>query len=162
MADGRALKARYQTPDDLQVTLQTPRGRISFRVAFVILPGSDDVMIIGSKTLRESLDIDIVKAFDQRVSEVGKLFTAPDSTARAEETVSSVRRVSGPGLTLQEMLQAQAEDALLDPPDELRETLVLHGPAMFMETGGVQGARPWWVLCVWPWKLGCQRGALRS
>ena len=59
VADGRALKARYQTTDDLQVTLQAPHGHISFRVDFVILPGSDDVMIIGSKTLRESLDIDI-------------------------------------------------------------------------------------------------------
>ena len=32
-ADGRALTARYQTTDDLQVTLQAPHGRISFRVA---------------------------------------------------------------------------------------------------------------------------------
>ena len=54
VADGRALMARYQTTDGLQVTLQAPHGRISFRVAFVILPGSDDVMIIGSKTLRDS------------------------------------------------------------------------------------------------------------
>ena len=71
VADGRVFTARYQTTDDLQVTLQAPHGRISFRVAFVILPGSDDVMIIGSKTLRESLDIDIVQAFHQRVSQVG-------------------------------------------------------------------------------------------
>ena len=61
MADGRVLKAQYQTTDDLQVTLQAPHGRISFRVAFVILPGLDDVMTIGSKTLRESLNKDIVK-----------------------------------------------------------------------------------------------------
>ena len=135
MADGRALEARYQTTDDLQVTLQAPRGRINSRVAFVILPDSDDVMIIGSKTLRESLDIDIVQAFHQRVSEVGEVFTAPDSAARAEETVNSARRVSGPGLTLQGMLQAQAEDALPDSPDEFCETLVSHGPAMLMEAG---------------------------
>ena len=57
VADGRALTARYQTTDDLQVTLQARHGHISFRVAYVILPGSDDVMIIGSKTLFESLDI---------------------------------------------------------------------------------------------------------
>ena len=141
VADGRALKARYQTTDDLQVTLQAPHGRISFRVAFVILPGLDDVMIIGSKTLHESLDIDIVQAFHQRVSEVGELFTAPDSAARAEETVRSVRRVSGPGLTLQGMLQAQAEDALPDPPDGFCETLVSHGPATFMEAGEEVAAR---------------------
>ena len=96
VADGRALTARYQTTDDLQMKLQAPHGRISFRVAFVILPGSDDVMIIGSKTLRESLDIDIAQAFHQRVSQVGELFAAPDSAVRADETVSSVRRLSAP------------------------------------------------------------------
>ena len=77
MSDGRALTARFQTTDDPQVTLQAPHGRISFRVAFVILPGSDDVMIIGSKTLRESLDIDIVQAFHQRESRVGELLPPP-------------------------------------------------------------------------------------
>ena len=44
-----------------------------------------------------------------------------------------MRRLSGPGLTLQAMLQAQAEDALPDPPNEFCETLVSHGPAMFMD-----------------------------
>ena len=102
---------------------------------FVILSGSDDVMIIGSKTLRESLDIDIVQAFYQRVSEVGGMFASPDSAARADETVTSLRRVSGPGLSLKEMLQAQAENDLPDPPDVFCETLVSHGSAMFMEAG---------------------------
>ena len=110
-------------------------------MAFVILPGSGDVMIIGSKTLRESLDIDLVQAFHQRVSQVGELFDAAGSAVRADETVSSVRRLSGPGLTLQGMLQAQVEDALLGPPDEFCETLVSHGPAMFMETGEEVAAR---------------------
>ena len=90
-------------------------------------------MIIGSKTLGESLDIDVVQAFHQRVSQVGELFAAPDSTVRADETVSSVRRLSGPGLTLQGMLQAQAEDALPDPADGFCETLVSYSPVMFME-----------------------------
>ena len=75
-------------------------------MTFVILPSSDDVRIIGSKTLRESMDIDLVQAFHQRVFEVGQMFVAPDSAARADETVSLLRRVSGFGLTLQEMLQA--------------------------------------------------------
>ena len=118
MADGRALKPQYQTTDDLQVTLQAPHGRISFRVAFVILPGSDVVMMTDSKTLRKSLDIDIVQAFYQRVSKVGEFFAAPNSAARADKTVSSVRRVSGPGSTFLGMLQAQAEDALPDSPDD--------------------------------------------
>ena len=57
-------------------------------------------MIIGSKTLCNSLDIDIVQAFHQRVSQVGELFAALDSAARADETVTSLWRVSRPGLTL--------------------------------------------------------------
>ena len=35
---------------------------------WLLLPGPDDVTIVGSKTLCESLDIDIVQAFHQRVS----------------------------------------------------------------------------------------------
>ena len=64
------------------------------------------------------LDWEGVQAFHQRTSEVGELFTAPESAARTRtlETFSSMRRVSGPGLILQGMLQAQAEDALLDSP----------------------------------------------
>ena len=100
--------------------------------------------MIGSKTLRDSLDIDIEQVFHQRVSEVRELCAAPDSTARADETVCSLRMVSVPGLTLQGMLQAQAEDALPDPPEEFHETLVSHGPAMFMKAAKMwlQGARP--------------------
>ena len=122
--------------------IQAPHGRISFRVAFVILLGSDDVMIIGSKTLRESLDIDIVQALHPRVSEVSELFSALESATCADEVVSLLRRVSGPGLTLQGMWQAQVEDVLPDPPNEPCETLVSHGPAIFMEAGKEVAARP--------------------
>ena len=49
--------------------------------------------------------------------------------------------VSGSGLTLQGMLQALTEDTFLDPPDKFCETLVSHGPAMFMEAGEEVAAR---------------------
>ena len=49
--------------------------------------------------------------------------------------------MSGPGLTLQGMLQAQAENALPDPLDEFCETLVSQGPAMLMEAGEEVAAR---------------------
>ena len=39
------------------------------------------------------------------------------------------------------MLQAQAEYVSPDPPDEFCETLVLHGPAMFIEAGEEVAAR---------------------
>ena len=39
------------------------------------------------------------------------------------------------------MLQAQAEDALPDPLDEFYETLVSHGPAIFVEAREEMAAR---------------------
>ena len=39
VADGRAIQARYQT-QEMQVTLQAGHCRLSFMVAFVVLPGS--------------------------------------------------------------------------------------------------------------------------
>ena len=45
------------------------------------------------------------------------------------------------------MLQAQAEDVLPDPPDEFHETLVSHGPAMFVEAGEEVTARREALVC---------------
>lgn len=102
---------------------------ISSRVTFIILPDIDEVMIIGSKMLHESLDIVLVGGFHQRKSEVGEMLNA-----HAEESVSSLRRVSELGLTLQRMLQSQAEDGFRDPP-EFRDVLVLYGPVVLKEVG---------------------------
>ena len=102
----------------------------------------------------------IVKSFHKQVSKIGELFAVLYAT-RADETVSLVRRVSWPGLTLQGMLQPRTEDALPDPPDTFCKTLASHGRVIFMETEEDASAsvRPWWVLCVRPWRLGFQRGA---
>lgn len=62
------------------------------------MPGSDDVMNIGPKTLRESPDIDIgLRAFHQWVSGVGELTTAPSSTARAMRLYVRKRKYLGLG-----------------------------------------------------------------
>ena len=37
----------------------------------VFFPGSDGVMLIDSKMLRESLNVDVVQAFHQWVSKIG-------------------------------------------------------------------------------------------
>lgn len=81
------------------------------------MPGSDDAVIIVSKTLRKRLDMGIEQAFHQRVSEASELcFGTSHNAARAGETISSVSRMSGPGSTLQGMPQAQVEDAFLPGP----------------------------------------------
>lgn len=62
-ADGRGLEAWDQTTDDLQATLQASHRCINFRVFFVVFPGSGDVVIIDSKTLREGFNADIEQTF---------------------------------------------------------------------------------------------------
>ena len=56
VADRRAIVIREQT-QPVQVTLQISHGQLSFRVVFVTLPGTDDVVVIGVKTLEEKLHI---------------------------------------------------------------------------------------------------------
>ena len=58
VADGREFEAHLKTKE-LKVTLHAAHGQRSFGVAFIVLPRTD-VMIIGSKILRERLHIDIM------------------------------------------------------------------------------------------------------
>ena len=44
----------------LHLTIETPWGPIRFTMLFIVLPGGGDVVIIGQKTLREKLGIDIM------------------------------------------------------------------------------------------------------
>ena len=44
----------------LHLTIETPWGPIRFTMLFIVLPGGGDVVIIGQKTLREELRIDIM------------------------------------------------------------------------------------------------------
>lgn len=85
------------TDDSALEALQVPNRRVIFRVVFEVFPSSDDAMAIGSKTIRESLDTNIGRAFHQRVSEV---FTVRTLLLLAGKT-SWVRRVTRFGVTLQ-------------------------------------------------------------
>ena len=40
--------------------IETPWGLARFTMPFIVLPGRGDVVIIGQKTLREKLDIDVM------------------------------------------------------------------------------------------------------
>ena len=44
----------------LHLTSETPWGSVRFTTPFIVLPGGDDVVIIGKKTLREKLGIDVM------------------------------------------------------------------------------------------------------
>ena len=44
----------------LHLTMKTPRGLVRFTMPFIVLPGEGDVVIIGQKTLRTKLDINVM------------------------------------------------------------------------------------------------------
>ena len=44
----------------LHLTTETPWGPVRFTMPFIVLPGGSDVVIIGQKTLREKLGIDVM------------------------------------------------------------------------------------------------------
>lgn len=141
LPDGLARKVRRS--DDGQPAGDPPGApwACQFPGGFVILTSYDYVVTIGSKTLRQSLNLYVVRASHQWVSEVGDLFVTPDPTARSHEYVRSATRVSGPGLTLQRMPPDQAENAFTYLLDEIHETRVSCGSAMFMEVGEYVEAR---------------------
>ena len=45
----------------LHLTIDTPWGPVQFTMSFIVLPGRGDVVIIGQKTLREKLGIDVAQ-----------------------------------------------------------------------------------------------------
>ena len=69
-----------------------------------MLPGTDDVGIIRSKTLRELPHIDIMAPFDRWTCAAGAE-NAPNLDESADnEAVTSLKLISGPMLNLEDML----------------------------------------------------------
>ena len=44
----------------LHLTIESPLGPVRFTMPLIVLPGRGDVVIIGQKTLREKLGIDVM------------------------------------------------------------------------------------------------------
>ena len=59
LANGQKVEVRNQTRT-LKVAIGTPWGPAVISTAFAVIPGTDSVLIIGSKTLREKLGIDVM------------------------------------------------------------------------------------------------------
>ena len=57
LANRPKVVAINQIPS-LQVAIGTPWGPVVISTAFAVIPGTDSVLILGSKTLREKLGID--------------------------------------------------------------------------------------------------------
>ena len=131
VADGRAIVIREQT-QLVQVRLQTGHGLLSFRVAFEVLPGTDDVVVICVKTLQEKLYTDAMRSLEAKASTTQvDVSLAPNSAEHASSANicagRSLRLKSGPTVTLAGMETARVEAGLQEPPDELRKTLLSRG-----------------------------------
>ena len=59
LANGQKAVVRNQTCT-LQVAIRTPWGPVVISTAFAVIPGTDSVLILGSKTLREKMGIDVM------------------------------------------------------------------------------------------------------
>lgn len=49
----------------LLLTLTTPRGKVCFKLPFVVLPGSGDLLILGQDTLQKVLNVDVIETLKQ-------------------------------------------------------------------------------------------------
>ena len=113
---------------------------MNFKVAFVVLPGTDDAVVFSAKTLREKLQIDFIRLFEEKTSTAQvDVSLAPSSAEQANSvsasTDSSLWLMSGPIVTLTGMKMAQVEAGLQESPDEFRGTLLSCGPTIFMTIG---------------------------
>ena len=104
----------------------------------MVLPGTDDVVVIGAKTMREKLHIDVMRSLEKKASTTQvDVSLAPNSAEHASSVnISagrSLRLMSGPTVTLAGMETARVEAGLQEPPDEVRDTLLSRGPTVFLE-----------------------------
>ena len=66
LANGQKVVVRNQT-STLQVAIGTPWGPVVISTAFAVIPGTDSVLIFGSKMLREKLGIDVMASLKGKV-----------------------------------------------------------------------------------------------
>ena len=70
LADGRAVQIERHT-SSLTATIMTPWAPVTIRLALVVMPGEDDLLILGSKMLREKVSIDVMKQLRDTVAASG-------------------------------------------------------------------------------------------
>ena len=117
----------------LHLTIETLWGPVRFTMPFIVLPGEGDVVIIGQKTLREKLGIDVMAQLKASVlkahgcqDDSGMEFTA---FAVGEPNAGAVLRAAmavtafGPG-----------GDASGDVEDEVTLTLLSQRPIIFQDS----------------------------
>ena len=86
LADGRAVPVEGQTCL-LTAIIMTPWAPVTFRLALAVMPGEDDLLSLGSKTLREELSIGVMKQPRDTAAALGG---AASSTEHAPADVPAV------------------------------------------------------------------------
>ena len=117
----------------LVLTIETPWGSVRFTMPFIVLPGRSDVVIIGQKTLREKLGIDVMTQLKASVlkahgcqDDAGIEFTAlavGEPNAGAVVRAAIAVTVFGPG-----------GDASGDVEDGVTLTLLSQRPMMLQDS----------------------------
>ena len=139
IADGRSVSLTQQTCM-LKVSALTPWGQVSVRLAVAVLPGGDDVLILGSKTLREQLNINVMDGLMAKVMGPGIPGAGgQEELARRLGGHVSIRLVSLALDAVQEIVDL--ETAVGEEDESRTDALLARGPAMVMEPENERGLR---------------------
>ena len=130
LANGQKVVVRNQTRT-LQVAIGTPWDPVVISTVFAVIPGTDSVLILGSKTLREKLVIDVMASLKSKAQGCGRLSGDMPEDVDSRGGIS-LRRVA---VTMKGMRAAGKVAAATKPRDEFVEDVVARGPATFMEVG---------------------------
>ena len=130
LANGRNVMVKNQTRT-LQVAIGTPWGPVVISTAFAVIPGTYSVLILGSKTLREKLGIDVMASFKSKAQGGDKLSGDMPEDVGSRGGIS-LRRAA---VTMKGMQAADKVAAAMESRDEFVEDVVARGPPMFMEVG---------------------------
>ena len=136
LANGQKVVVKNQTRTS-QVAIGTPWGPVVICTVFAVISGTDSVLILGSKMLREKLGIDVMASLK------GKAQGGDRSSGDMPEDVGSLggislRRIA---VTMKGMQTAGKVATAVEPLHEFVEDVVACGPAMFMEVGDENIAR---------------------
>ena len=117
----------------LTVTIMTPWAPVSIRLALAVMPGEDDLLILGSKTLRGKLSIDVMKQLRDTAAASGGGASitehAPAKVPAMPPEVIGVRRVA---VTMEVMQAADIEVEAAGETNGFEDALLGREPEMMM------------------------------
>ena len=136
LTNGQEVMVRNQTRT-LQVAIGTAWGPVAVSTVFAVIPGTDRVLILGSKTLREELGIDVVASLNG-IAQCGDRSSGGMPEDVGSRCGISLRHVV---VIMKGIQTAGKVAAAMEPRDEFVGDVLARGPGMFMEVGDEVVAR---------------------